>query len=118
MNLHQLKALDALEQAGSFSGADHCLDLTQPAVSIQLKKLQAHYGVKLFWRCGRSLEFSAFGFEYLNPVQAFFDGVRETQPLHQQRSSEAPVNAGRRQPIAFKPPSPVSAGRFVSTNTM
>ncbi|WP_319407947.1 LysR substrate-binding domain-containing protein [uncultured Desulfosarcina sp.] len=61
MNLHQLKALEALEQTGSFSGAANCLGLTQPAVSIQLRKLQAHYGVTLFRRCGRNLEFSALG---------------------------------------------------------
>ncbi|MGD9310881.1 MAG: LysR substrate-binding domain-containing protein [Desulfosarcina sp.] len=63
MNLNQLKALDALEHAGSFSGAASLLGLTQPAVSIQLRKLQANYGVKLFWRCGRHLEFSALGKE-------------------------------------------------------
>jgi aminoethylphosphonate catabolism LysR family transcriptional regulator len=61
VNLNQLKALDALEQSGSFSGAARRLGLTQPAVSIQLRKLQAYYGVKLFWRCGRRLEFSALG---------------------------------------------------------
>ena len=63
MKLHQLKALDALEQTGSFSGAAKCLGLTQPAVSIQLRKLQARHGVKLFWRSGRNLEFSTFGKE-------------------------------------------------------
>lgn len=61
MILNQLKALDALEQAGSFAGAAERLGLTQPAVSIQLRKLQAAHGVKLFWRCGRHLEFSALG---------------------------------------------------------
>ena len=61
MNLNQLKALDALEQAGTFAGAAKRLGLTQPAVSIQLRKLQAAHGVKLFWRCGRHLEFSALG---------------------------------------------------------
>ena len=61
MNLNQLKALDALEQTGSFAGAAGRLGLTQPAVSIQLRNLQARYGVKLFWRCGRQLEFSPLG---------------------------------------------------------
>lgn len=61
MNLNQLKALNALEQTGSFSGAADLLGLTQPAVSIQLRKLQAKHGVKLFWRCGRNLEFSTLG---------------------------------------------------------
>ncbi|WP_319523775.1 LysR substrate-binding domain-containing protein [uncultured Desulfosarcina sp.] len=63
MNLNQLKALDALEQTGSFSGAADRLGLTQPAVSIQLRKLQEQHGVKLFWRCGRHLEFSTLGKE-------------------------------------------------------
>jgi DNA-binding transcriptional LysR family regulator len=61
VNLNQLKALDALDQAGSFSGAARRLGLTQPAVSIQLRRLQKDCGVKLFWRNGRHLEFSALG---------------------------------------------------------
>jgi DNA-binding transcriptional LysR family regulator len=63
MNLNQLKALDALEQTGSFIGAANQLGLTQPAVSIQLRKLQKQYGVKLFWRNGRELKFSPLGKE-------------------------------------------------------
>jgi len=63
MNLNQLKALAAVEQAGSFSGAADLLGLTQPAVSIQLRKLQSQSGVKLFWRNGRQLAFSPLGNE-------------------------------------------------------
>lgn len=63
MIINQLKALDALAHAGSFSGAADRLGLTQPAVSIQLRKLQNRHGVKLFWRCGRHLEFSVLGEE-------------------------------------------------------
>ncbi|GAB6908551.1 putative LysR family transcriptional regulator [Desulfosarcina cetonica] len=61
MNLNQLKALDALAQAGTFAGAAKHLGLTQPAVSIQLRRLQEHHGVKLFWRNGGQLEFSRLG---------------------------------------------------------
>jgi aminoethylphosphonate catabolism LysR family transcriptional regulator len=65
MNLNQLRALDALETTRSFTGAADRLGLTQPAVSVQLRKLQEQHGVKLFWRCGRYLEFSDLGNELI-----------------------------------------------------
>lgn len=61
MNLNQLKALDALAFHGSFSQAAKALGVTQPAVSIQVRKLQDAYGVKLFRRWGRQVEFSDLG---------------------------------------------------------
>jgi DNA-binding transcriptional LysR family regulator len=63
VNLSQLKALDALEQTRSHSKAARMLGLTQPAVSIQLRRLQAQCGLKLFWRWGRKIEFSPLGME-------------------------------------------------------
>jgi DNA-binding transcriptional LysR family regulator len=63
MNINQLKSLDALAHHGSYSKAAQALGITQPAVSIQLRKLQERYGVKLFWRWGREVEFSELGQE-------------------------------------------------------
>lgn len=61
MNLYQLKALDALASHGTCLQAAKVLGVTQPAVSTQLRKLQDAYGVKLFNRWGRHVEFSPLG---------------------------------------------------------
>ncbi len=63
MNIHQLKALDALARHRSFSRAAQALGVSQPAVSIQLRKLQDQYGVKLFRRWGKQVQFSELGNE-------------------------------------------------------
>lgn len=63
MNLHQLKALDALARHRSFSKAAKALGVSQPAVSIQLRKLQDQYGVNLFRRWGKQTELSELGDE-------------------------------------------------------
>lgn len=63
MKLSQLRILDAVERERSFSRAARRLEISQPAVSQQMRKLQSDYGVKLFWRWGKSLEFSEIGRE-------------------------------------------------------
>ncbi len=61
MNIQQLKALDALASHGSCLQAAKALGVTQPAVSVQLRKLQDEYGVKLFNRLGKQAHFSLLG---------------------------------------------------------
>ena len=92
MNLNQFKALDALEQTGSFSGAADRLGLTQPAVSIQLRKLQDQHAVKLFWRCGRRLEFSALGKELVLKARKILGLIDEFQDTI---SSAGELRSGR-----------------------
>jgi DNA-binding transcriptional LysR family regulator len=79
MNLNQLRALDALETTRSFTGAADRLGLTQPAVSVQLRKLQEQHGVKLFWRCGRYLEFSDLGNELVLKARKILGLVADFQ---------------------------------------
>jgi DNA-binding transcriptional LysR family regulator len=61
MNLHQLKALDALARHRTCLQAAKALGVSQPAVSTQLRKLQEACGAKLFERWGRQVEFSRLG---------------------------------------------------------
>ncbi len=81
MNIHQLRALDAFALHGSFSKAAQALGVTQPAVSIQLRKLQQQYGVKLFRRWGNGAEFSDLGNELVlkaRKVLGLLEDCRET----------------------------------------
>lgn len=61
LELRHLKTLQALRQAGSVSRAAQLLNLTQSALSHQLKLLEDHYGAPLFERKSVPLNFTATG---------------------------------------------------------
>jgi DNA-binding transcriptional LysR family regulator len=65
MNLAQLKAFEALARLGNFSRAAEALNVTQPAITTQLKTLQENYGVSLFRRQGYTITLSTLGHELL-----------------------------------------------------
>lgn len=50
MSLSELRAFNALAEAGSFGGAAQRLGRTQPTVTAQIKALETGYGVELFVR--------------------------------------------------------------------
>jgi DNA-binding transcriptional LysR family regulator len=53
LNLDQLRALTEVVACGSFSAAARRLNLTQPAVSLQVRELEARFGVQLIERLGK-----------------------------------------------------------------
>ncbi len=55
MNLHQLRVLSALISRGSYTAAAEHLHLTQPAVSQQIKALEASCGVRLVERANNRI---------------------------------------------------------------
>ncbi|MBN8958818.1 MAG: LysR family transcriptional regulator [Rhizobiales bacterium] len=57
----QLRAFDAVAREGSFSRAATVLGVTQPALTIQVRALEAAYGMKLFLRQGRSVTLTEVG---------------------------------------------------------
>ncbi|HEY5717983.1 MAG TPA: LysR family transcriptional regulator [Motiliproteus sp.] len=59
--LRQLEILLAVYQHGSITAASHALHLTQPTVSMQLKKLADGVGTPLYDTVGRSLVFTEAG---------------------------------------------------------
>ncbi|SHI19424.1 LysR family transcriptional regulator [Ferrimonas marina] len=59
--LRQLEVLLALKESGSVSAAAERLHLTQPTVSMQLKKLTDMVGMPLYHQIGRRLQFSDAG---------------------------------------------------------
>jgi DNA-binding transcriptional LysR family regulator len=50
LNLDQLRALAKVVELGSFSAAARQLNLTQPAVSLQIRELERRFGVQLIER--------------------------------------------------------------------
>ncbi|GAA4650978.1 LysR family transcriptional regulator [Kistimonas scapharcae] len=67
--LRQLEILLAVYQAGSITGASKALFLTQPTVSMQLKKLSDAVGAPLYDQIGRTLVFTAAGLEVVKSAR-------------------------------------------------
>ena len=53
LNLDQLRALGEVVRLGSFSAAARKLNLSQPAVSLQIRELESRVGVRLVERMGK-----------------------------------------------------------------
>jgi LysR family transcriptional regulator, low CO2-responsive transcriptional regulator len=60
-SLWSLKVFDATARLGSLSAAARELGLRQPTLSAHIAKLEAQYGVELFYRRGRRLALTDFG---------------------------------------------------------
>ena len=61
LNFHQLRIFHAVASHLSFSRAAESLDITQPAVSIQIRELEISLGVTLFHRRPRGLRITEVG---------------------------------------------------------
>jgi DNA-binding transcriptional LysR family regulator len=77
MELRSLKYLLSLFERGSFTAAAKSLFITQPAVSIQLHKLQDELGITLFEMDGRSVRFTEAGEIVIDYAKRFTDLEQE-----------------------------------------
>ena len=77
--LKQLRTFEAAARHLHFGRAAHELHLTQPAVSIQLKQLEASVGLALFEQMGRHMHLTRAGEELLGHAKAVLARVRETE---------------------------------------
>lgn len=64
-NLEQLRKLQLVVQLGSFTAAAERLDLTQPAISQQIRMLEKQLGLRLLERLGRSVVPTPAGIDLL-----------------------------------------------------
>lgn len=69
LSLDQLQTLREVAKLGSFSAAARRLNLTQPAVSLQIRELEARCGVRLIERIGKSVRATAAGTELISYAQ-------------------------------------------------
>jgi LysR family transcriptional regulator, regulator for metE and metH len=70
LELRHLKTLIALREAGNLSRAAQLLNLTQSALSYQLKALEDHYGATLFERKSSPVSFAVTGERLLRLADA------------------------------------------------
>ncbi len=79
LELRHLRTLVALREAGNLSRAAQLLNLTQSALSHQLKGLEAHYGAELFARKSNPLAFGAVGQRLLKLAEQVLPQVDEAE---------------------------------------
>ncbi|HTM07005.1 MAG TPA: LysR family transcriptional regulator [Verrucomicrobiae bacterium] len=60
-NLHQLEIFLQVVKERSFSSAADILQMSQPSVSIQIRRLESALGIRLFERLGRTIHLTAEG---------------------------------------------------------
>ena len=70
-----LRAFEAAARTSSFTAAAKELNLTQAAVSYQVRALEEHLGFALFEREPRGVRLTAMGVAYLAPVRKAFDDL-------------------------------------------
>ena len=75
INLHQLEIFLRVARERSFSKAASKLRISQPSVSIQIKKVEDSLGVKLFERLGRQIYLTRAGAAVLEHVEKLTDLV-------------------------------------------
>src|SRR5512135_1672427 len=61
LNIHELNVFVEAAQVENFSVAAERLDLSQPAVSLQIRNLEKQLGIDLFRRNGRNVALSDAG---------------------------------------------------------
>jgi len=72
LNLDQLRALLRVVELGSFSAAARQLNLTQPAVSLQIRELERRFGVRLIERLGKRAHTTAPGATLVEAARKIF----------------------------------------------
>jgi LysR family transcriptional regulator, low CO2-responsive transcriptional regulator len=77
--LRQLKVFEAVARHLSFSRAAEELHLTQPAVSIQVKKLEDHAGLPLFEQLGKKIHLTPAGVEMLHSSRLIIQQFKEVE---------------------------------------
>jgi len=76
VSLRQFEAFDAVVRLQSFSRAAEALHLTQPTVSMQIKKLSEAFGAPLVEHVGKRFHLTAAGQEVHACCQSVLDGLR------------------------------------------
>lgn len=73
LSIQQLKAFKAIAKYQSITKAAEAMNMTQPAVSIQLKNLQEHFEVPLTEIIGKKIHITEFGQELADTADRIFE---------------------------------------------
>ncbi|MFI0471978.1 LysR family transcriptional regulator [Halomonas sp. HMF6819] len=106
-----LRAFVAVAQSGSVSKAASQLHLTQPAVSLKLKQLQAHLGLTLFIRRPQGLALTHDGFALLPAAR---QALASAQAFEQSASALQQTLRGKLRVGTIVDPEFIRLGHFLS----
>ena len=88
LNFHQLRIFYTVARSGGFSRAADALDISQPAVSIQVQELEKSLGMPLFHRRSRGLQLTEVGdtvYDYAHRIFSLSaelqEAIQDTQDL-------------------------------------
>ncbi|ATW27242.1 LysR family transcriptional regulator [Candidatus Formimonas warabiya] len=81
MDLHYLKLFHVLALQGSFTKAAESLHISQPALSVQIKKLEGQLGMKLFDKVGNKIALNENGKLLSGYTQQIFALVDEAEHI-------------------------------------
>lgn len=81
ITLKQLRYVDALARHGHFGRAAETCAITQPAMSMQIKELEANLGVTLFERGAREVRPTGFGEDFVTRARDILRDVDGLQDL-------------------------------------
>ncbi len=95
-----LFTFETVARLGSFSGAATELNVTQPAISRSIRKLEAHLGYSLFDRHGRWIKLTYNGDKLYRATSMAFSTVAETLREIEQRKENQEVVAISMSPVA------------------
>ncbi|MCS5491740.1 LysR family transcriptional regulator [Algoriphagus limi] len=79
ISFNQLRALHAVAQYESITKAAKSLDMTQPAVSMQLKNLQDQFDVPLTEMIGKKVHITEFGNELVEITDRIFEELGQIE---------------------------------------
>ena len=77
VSFRQLQVFERIADTGTFTAAAHELFLTQPTVSMQMKKLEEAIGTPLFEHAGRHVHLTHCGELLLGSVKQVFDTLSQ-----------------------------------------
>ncbi|MPZ40659.1 MAG: LysR family transcriptional regulator [Rhizobiales bacterium] len=97
ISLDDLRFVDALSRSGSLSAAARSLNVTPPAVSMRLKKLERSLGINLVVRSSRRVRFTGEGEYLVAEAQSLLGRINA---LPEALSGEGQTLAGRLRVVA------------------
>lgn len=90
MELHQLRYFVAIAEEGSFTRAAERCDVSQPALSQQIGKLEQELGRPLFDRAGRKITLTEVGLTLLEEARGVLEALdRAQERMRQMRTEDA-----------------------------
>ncbi|WP_227270665.1 hydrogen peroxide-inducible genes activator [Roseobacter weihaiensis] len=95
--IKQLRYFDALARIGHFGRAAEACSISQPALSVQIKELEAMLGAPLVERTTRQIRLTTLGKEFLTRARKVLTDVEEMAELA--RSSDGPLKGTLRMGV-------------------